>query len=396
LLDRLHSQSGHHYNERVACGYVHTMVSAIRYLHENHVVHRDLKLENFLFESEEEDSQMKLIDFGLSQYFQKNDIIVSPVGTPYYVAPEVLSGAYNNKCDVWSIGVIAYMLLSGTPPFYGRDDLGTLRSVKEGKVTFDDKYFKGISPTAKNFITTCLNKNISQRPDAKTLLDHDWFNMLKVDVAAPSLNIVTRLVLFDKRSALTKLCMEVVAHTLTASQISSLRDQFKILDKNGTGEIAYSDLKNVLQRQGQISSANMEHMFSHDVDVENTKIKYHEFLAATLSRKSITENNMRVAFEKLSNHHEYITAENIKDLLGKDATDQEVEAMLREANLDPDKSRIDYENVRVISFQGVFIFSICFIWINLIFAISLSSKPSCTAETRVLLSIVLTTSTGSR
>jgi Ca2+-binding EF-hand superfamily protein len=220
--------------------------------------------------------------------------------------------------------------------------------------------------------------------------------MLKVDVAAPSLNIVTRLVLFDKRSALTKLCMEVVAHTLTASQISSLRDQFKILDKNGTGEIAYSDLKNVLQRQGQISSANMEHMFSHDVDVENTKIKYHEFLAATLSRKSITENNMRVAFEKLSNHHEYITAENIKDLLGKDATDQEVEAMLREANLDPDKSRIDYENVRVISFQGVFIFSICFIWINLIFAISLSSKPSCTAETRVLLSIVLTTSTGSR
>jgi calcium-dependent protein kinase len=146
LLDRLHSQSGHHYNERVACGYVHTMVSAIRYLHENHVVHRDLKLENFLFESEEEDSQMKLIDFGLSQYFQKNDIIVSPVGTPYYVAPEVLSGAYNNKCDVWSIGVIAYMLLSGTPPFYGRDDLGTLRSVKEGKVTFDDKYSKESPP----------------------------------------------------------------------------------------------------------------------------------------------------------------------------------------------------------------------------------------------------------
>ena len=345
LLDRLHAQSSHHYSERVACGYIHTMVSAIRYLHEHNVVHRDLKLENFLFESEDENSQMKLIDFGLSQYFKKNDIIVSPVGTPYYVAPEVLSGAYNNKCDVWSIGVIAYMLLSGTPPFYGRDDLGTLRSVKEGKVTFDDKYFRGVSATAKHFITTCLNKNIAQRPDAKTLLEHDWFKILKLDAPSPSLNVVTRLVLFNRRSALTKLCMEVVAHTLTADQISSLREQFKILDKDNSGEIAYSDLKNVLQRQGQISSANMEHMFSHDLDQQGTKIKYHEFLAATLSRKNITETNVKVAFEKLSNHHDYITIEDIKDLLGKDATDEDVRAMMKEANLDPENSRIDYDNV---------------------------------------------------
>ena len=97
----------------------------------------DLKLENFLFESTDDDSQMKLIDFGLSQFFEENEIIVSPVGTPYYVAPEVLSGAYTNKCDVWSIGVIAFMLLSGTPPFYGKDDLGTLRSVRAGRLVFE-------------------------------------------------------------------------------------------------------------------------------------------------------------------------------------------------------------------------------------------------------------------
>jgi len=352
LLDRLHAQSGHHYTERVACGYVHTMLSAIRYLHEHSIVHRDLKLENFLFEDTNDDSQMKLIDFGLSQFFQENEVIVSPVGTPYYVAPEVLSGAYTNKCDVWSIGVIAYMLLSGTPPFYGKDDLGTLRSVREGRVVFDDKCFKGISMAAKNFIASCLTKNVEKRPDARTLLEHDWFHMLDEDAPSPSLNICARLVNFEKRTALTKLCMEVVAHTLNAEQINNLRVQFKVLDKDNSGEILYSDLKYVLQRQGQISSVNMKQIFDHDHYTGATKIKYHQFLAATLSRQAITENNMRVAFEKLSKHHDCITFEDIKDLLGKDATDEEIRQMMLEANLDPDNSSISYDNFKTIMHGG--------------------------------------------
>lgn len=349
LLDRLHAQPAHKYNEQVACGYIHTMLTAISYLHEHNIVHRDLKLENFLFESPSQDSQMKLIDFGLSQYFTENEIIVSPVGTPYYVAPEVLTGAYNNKCDVWSIGVIAFMLLSGTPPFYGKDDIGTLKSVKEGKLQFDEKYFKSVSHTAKNFIQTCLTKKVSSRPTAKALLSHEWFQSLHQQQSEqnPSLNVLTRLVLFNKKSELTKLCMEVVAHTLSTTQIESLRTQFKLLDKNNSGEILYSDLKNVLQRQSGISAANLEVMFGsgNDVDGNQTKIKYHEFLAATLSRQNITENNMRVAFDKLSNCHEYITVGDIKDLLGKDGTDDEIRKMLVEVNIDPDNARISYENV---------------------------------------------------
>jgi calcium-dependent protein kinase len=86
LLDRLHAQPAHKYTEQVACNYIHTMLSAIAYLHDHNIVHRDLKLENFLFESPSSDSQLKLIDFGLSQYFTENEIIVSPVGTPYYVS----------------------------------------------------------------------------------------------------------------------------------------------------------------------------------------------------------------------------------------------------------------------------------------------------------------------
>eukprot|EP00602_Paraphysomonas_sp_CaronLab_P001901 CAMPEP_0185020290 /NCGR_PEP_ID=MMETSP1103-20130426/2889_1 /TAXON_ID=36769 /ORGANISM="Paraphysomonas bandaiensis, Strain Caron Lab Isolate" /LENGTH=564 /DNA_ID=CAMNT_0027551099 /DNA_START=338 /DNA_END=2032 /DNA_ORIENTATION=- len=352
LLDRLHAQSGHHYTERVACGYVQTMLSAIRYLHEHNIVHRDLKLENFLFESTDDDSQMKLIDFGLSQFFEENEIIVSPVGTPYYVAPEVLSGAYTNKCDVWSIGVIAFMLLSGTPPFYGKDDLGTLRSVRAGRLVFEDKYFKNISMTAKNFISSCLTKNVEKRPDARTLLGHDWFRMLQVDMPSPSLNVCARLVSFEKRTALTKLCMEVVAHTLSSEQINNLRTQFKMLDTDNTGEVSYTDLMHVLKRQGKVSTANMEQIFGSTSFSDSTKLKYHQFLAATLSRQAITENNMRVAFEKLSKHHECITFEDIKDLLGKEATDEEIRNMMREVNVDPDNSTISYDNFKTIMHGG--------------------------------------------
>jgi calcium-dependent protein kinase len=114
LLDRLHSQKGHHYNESVARKYIRTMCGAISYCHKQHIVHRDLKLENFLFETKESDSLVKLIDFGLSQHFNEDEKLSRAVGTPYYVAPEVLNGCYDEKCDVWSIGVITYMVKSIT------------------------------------------------------------------------------------------------------------------------------------------------------------------------------------------------------------------------------------------------------------------------------------------
>jgi len=113
LLDRLYEQKDFHYSERTACRHVHTILNAINHCHRHNIVHRDLKLENFLFENYADNAQLKLIDFGLSQYFQPEQIMHKTVGTPYYVAPEVMEGSYNAKCDIWSLGVITYMLLSG-------------------------------------------------------------------------------------------------------------------------------------------------------------------------------------------------------------------------------------------------------------------------------------------
>ena len=103
------------------------------------ICHRDLKLENFIFENESDESDLKLIDFGLSQFTKPYEILNAQVGTPYYVAPEVLTGSYGISCDIWSIGVIAFMLLYGVPPFNGKDEREVLKSVKNADYSFPTK-----------------------------------------------------------------------------------------------------------------------------------------------------------------------------------------------------------------------------------------------------------------
>jgi calcium-dependent protein kinase len=119
LFDRLDDQPDCHFTEKQCVGLVKQMLSAVRYMHSNGIVHRDLKLENFLFSTASPESELKMIDFGLSKHFTRGQKNQEPVGTPYTVAPEVLRGNYDEKVDVWAIGVITYLLLCGDAPFGG-------------------------------------------------------------------------------------------------------------------------------------------------------------------------------------------------------------------------------------------------------------------------------------
>ena len=120
LLDSRRCPNQYHYPEKITCKLVQKMLQSLKYLHFKHIVHCDLKLENFLFQSDSINSTLKLIDFGLAQRITpENPFLSKPTGTPYYMAPEVLAGKYDYKCDVWSIGVITFKLLCGSLPFYG-------------------------------------------------------------------------------------------------------------------------------------------------------------------------------------------------------------------------------------------------------------------------------------
>ena len=121
----------------MASKYIRQLMSAIAYLHARNIVHRDLKAENLLFEHEGEDANMKLIDFGVSCENLKGAKLKETLGTPYYIAPEVLLQSYDEKCDVWSAGVILYVMLCGYPPFNGSDDDDILDAVKQGDLQFE-------------------------------------------------------------------------------------------------------------------------------------------------------------------------------------------------------------------------------------------------------------------
>jgi calcium-dependent protein kinase len=157
IIAKTQSDEGH-FSEHDAALLVHDILDAIRYCHdEKGIVHRDLKPENFLFLTEDEDAPVKIIDFGLSRHDDTDlGIMQTKVGTPYYVAPEVLRREYTNSCDVWSIGVITYILLCGYPPFYGDSDTQIFESVKGGKFDFPSPEWDEISESAKDFVTQLL------------------------------------------------------------------------------------------------------------------------------------------------------------------------------------------------------------------------------------------------
>jgi len=146
------------------------VLGCINYCHSNKIVHRDLKPENILLEQNKEFDQIKIIDFGTSLVFDENKKLDEKLGTPYYIAPEVLAKNYGAKCDIWSCGVITYITLSGIPPFNGASDQEIMKKVKSAKVSFADPVWAQVSDQAKDFITQLLTKEQDKRPSAEQAL----------------------------------------------------------------------------------------------------------------------------------------------------------------------------------------------------------------------------------
>lgn len=170
-----------HFSEMDAARIIRNILDAIRYIHdEKHIVHRDLKPENFLLLDKSDDSPVKIIDFGLSR---RDDfgVMRSRVGTVYYVAPEVLFDDYTNKCDIWSIGVISYILLSGHPPFLGSTERETLQFVKDGVISFPTPDWDEVSQQAIEFVSHLLQRDPEARPTASEALNHPWLQRDDID-----------------------------------------------------------------------------------------------------------------------------------------------------------------------------------------------------------------------
>ena len=164
IIQKTNSAEGH-FSERDAAKLIRDICDAIAYCHDvKQIVHRDLKPENFLYKTADDDAPIKIIDFGLSRHDTQNfGVMKTKVGTPYYVAPEVLKRDYTKSCDVWSIGVITYILLCGYPPFYGDSDTEIFESVRVGRYDFPSPEWDDISDEAKDFVNSLLKLDPSAR-----------------------------------------------------------------------------------------------------------------------------------------------------------------------------------------------------------------------------------------
>ncbi|CAO2821096.1 unnamed protein product [Amaranthus hypochondriacus] len=172
LFHRLEKQG--RYPEGQAKVIFRHLMEVVQYCHDNGVVHRDLKPENILLATKSSSSPIKLADFGLATYIKPGQDLHRTVGSPFYIAPEVLSGGYTEAADVWSAGVILYILLSAIPPFWGKTKSKIFDSVRAADLRFPSEPWDRISESAKELIKKMLCKNPLKRLTAEQVLAHSW------------------------------------------------------------------------------------------------------------------------------------------------------------------------------------------------------------------------------
>ena len=346
LFDRIIAKQ--RYTEKDAALLVHKILGAIRYCHEEHnICHRDLKPENFLFKTPAEDSELVIIDFGLSRVEELNETMTTRVGTPYYIAPEVLKKSYDRSCDMWSIGVITYILICGYPPFYGDTDADIFHSVQRGRFDYPEEEWGEVSQEAKNFVESLLKLEPSRRLTAASAMEHPWITHMTgaaADGAALDSNMSTRLRRFVGMNRLKKVALTVIAEQLTGAEIEYIRKVFNDIDRDGNGVITLDELQEAMRNEfGGVEQRVVDLMAGIDID-GNNQLDYNEFVAATLQKNTaIQEQNIRAAFEAFDTDGSgVLSVANLVDIFGSEDHAREV---LGEVDINGD-GEISYEEFR--------------------------------------------------
>lgn len=283
LFDRIISKGK--FSEAEAARYFREMVEMIAHCHACGVMHRDIKPENFLLSDKSEAASLLACDFGLGAFFRPGQQLSSLVGSPYYVAPEVLRRRYGNEADIWSLGVVLYILLSGIPPFWGPNDKEIFMAILRGNPDLQSNSWPKISEAAKELIRRLLTVDPSQRPTVSEMLSHPWLREHGVasDEPLDSL-VIARMKKFAALTKLKKAAVLVAAQHLNHEEIHGLKELFKSFDTNGDGQISLDELRAGLRSScAQLTDDEIE-MVMRDTDVDGSgAIDYTEFLAATVN-----------------------------------------------------------------------------------------------------------------
>ena len=319
------------FNETITGHYMKQILTAVCYCHGMNIVHRDLKPENILIVKRAKNGchPIKIIDFGTAKVFSKEKSEHLLIGSAYYIAPEVLSRNYTEKCDIWSCGVIMYILLTGRPPFFGNTDSEIMYRIKSGKYDLSKYPWSVVSKEAKDLIKALLQPNPNMRLSAEQALKHPWFSSKKVK-ALDKLNnlsknrtqkLVENLTKYKSDNILRCAVIAYLVHNNT--QLSQAHDAIKLfnqIDENGDGKITREELYNGLQQylkgQGDKLKDDVELIFNNIDTDHNGFIEYEEFIRAAIDKEYFLSNNfIKFAFNYFDrDKNGDVTFEEIKNL----------------------------------------------------------------------------------
>ncbi|GMH10308.1 hypothetical protein Nepgr_012149 [Nepenthes gracilis] len=338
-----------HYTERAAAAVTRTIVEVVQMCHRHGVMHRDLKPENFLFANKKETSPLKAIDFGLSVFFKPGERFTEIVGSPYYMAPEVLKRNYGPEVDVWSAGVILYILLCGVPPFWAETEQGVAQAIIRSVIDFKRDPWQKVSDNAKDLVKRMLDPDPKRRLTAQEVLDHPWLqNAKKAPNVSLGETVKARLKQFSLMNKLKKKALRVIGEHLSVEEVAGIKEAFQMMDTGKKGQINLEELRAGLHKIGQkVADVDLQIiMEAADVDGNGT-LNYGEFVAVSVHLKKMTnDEHLHRAFSFFDRDKSgYIEIDELRDALNDDidsSSEDVVIAIMHDVDTDKD-GRISYE-----------------------------------------------------
>ncbi|XP_010675716.2 calcium-dependent protein kinase 33 [Beta vulgaris subsp. vulgaris] len=345
LFDRIIAKG--HYSEKAAATMLSQIVNVVHVCHFMGVMHRDLKPENFLLANKDENAALKATDFGLSVFIEEGKVYRDIVGSAYYVAPEVLRRRYGKEIDIWSAGVMLYILLSGVPPFWAETEKGIFDAILQGHIDFESKPWPSISNGAKDLVKKMLTQDPKKRITAAQVLDHPWLRDGEASDKPIDSAVLSRMKQFRVMNKLKQLALKVIAENLPEEEIQGLKQMFANMDTDGSGSITYEELKEGLARLGsKLSETEVKALMDAADQDGSGSIDYIEFITVTMHRYRLErDDQLYKAFQYFDKDNSgFITTDELEAAMREYGIADEncIKDILMEVDTDND-GRINFE-----------------------------------------------------
>ena len=307
-----------HLSEKQICIILYQVLSGILYLHENNIVHRDIKLENILVDHIEKDIStsepyffVKIADFGSSKYFEREKKENQIIGTCYYIAPEVIKEKYNEKCDLWSVGVVLYMLLAKKAPFEGNDPQQIFDKITDEEYNKHSRKLLDSSEEVRDLLDKLLEKNYEKRLSAREALNHPWFKKYHGRSAFSNFKfedfniIIDKLFSFKYSNKLQELVISYLVHISPSNEENiKIMKIFRYFNTSGDCKLTREELKKGLYRYRLKSEVNkkVDELFTKlEIKEEDDYIEYEKFISLCVDKNTLfTKENLKDAFNYIN------------------------------------------------------------------------------------------------